>query len=114
MIKKTILLAAILASTSCDDQEVEFRAAPETLYLVQTSPDSPDIDGFAKLVSACADAASPVTQPKVAVTWSAYEVGSGQPVVMGFSYSVALPPDQLDISDCYRKLMLSLGATGSP
>lgn len=86
----------------------------EVLYLSQLASSAPDLTGTAAHVAACAGAVAP--EPHVALTWSLLQVdGSGGPLVMGLSLSVALDPvKEISISECYRKLMLSIGATPQP
>lgn len=92
------------------------RAGDETevLYLSQLASSAPDLSGAATHVAACAGAVAP--EPHVALTWSLLQAGgSGGPLVMGLSLSVTLDPKtEVAVADCYRKLMLSIGATPQP
>lgn len=119
-----LVSALSLSAVTCDEEQECFAPhdelsdvtprAVDVLYLVQTAPGAVDLGGFAKLVAECSGAADPLPPLKIAVTWSLEPLGSGKPSVLGLGTSLAVPPDRASIPECYRKLMLSLGATPLP
>lgn len=104
-----LLALALGLGLACDppqtDDAVEFRGAPEVLYLTQNDAEI-DLQGFAKMVLNC----DGIEKVDLAVTWTAYPpedpTGAG-PRVLGFGFSTKAHDPLID---CYEDLMLGLGA----
>ena len=104
-----VIVLAFATAVACDVDSggaaVEFRGAPEVLYLTQYEADV-DLQTFAKMVLAC----DGIEKVHLATTWSAYpwedptNLGTR---VLGFGFST-MAHDAL--IGCYDDLMLELGA----
>jgi len=104
--KKTFALTLALALlTACDTPDaptcVDFRQAPEVLYLSQYEADI-TANYFAAIVQACPSSAN------LALTFTRYPKDADNPLqVIGLGFS-AMADDEW--ADCYEAIMLKLGA----